>query len=314
VNKKKTKTKYRLRNWNEYNESLVNRGSLTFWFSEDVISAWKNQARSGKRGRPKDYDETAILTMATLQEIYHLPLRQAEGLLRSIFELLKLDLSVPDYSTLSRRRAALEIELPIRRRDEPLHVVVDSTGIKVFGEGEWKVRQHGYTYRRTWRKLHLGVDETSGEIVAVLVTTNNFTDGQVLPELLDQVNAEIDQVSGDGAYDKRNVYKAVKKRKAKVAIPPRRNAKVWQHGNTKKERLARDQNLRRIRKVGRAAWKEEMGYHRRSLAETTVFRIKSIFGRQVSARSFNGQAAQLLVRCVVLNRMTHLGMPDSYKA
>jgi IS5 family transposase len=314
VNKKKTKTKYRLRNWKEYNESLVNRGSLTIWFSEDVISAWKNQARSGKRGRPKDYDETAILTMATLQEIYHLPLRQAEGFLRSIFELLKLDLSVPDYSTLSRRRAALEIELPIRRRDEPLHVVVDSTGIKVFGEGEWKVRQHGYSYRRTWRKLHLGVDESSGEILAVVVTTNNFTDGQVLPELLDQVNAEIDQVSGDGAYDKRNVYKAVKKRKAKVAIPPRRNAKVWQHGNTKKERLARDQNLRRIRKVGRAAWKEEMGYHRRSLAETTVFRIKLIFGRQVSARSFNGQAAQLLVRCAILNRMTHLGMPDSYKA
>jgi IS5 family transposase len=314
VNKKKTKTTYRLRNWKEYNESLVNRGSLTIWFSEDVISAWKNQARSGKPGRPNKYDETAILTMATLQEIYHLPLRQTEGLLRSIFELLKLDLSVPDYSTLSRRRAALEIELPTRRRDEPLHVVVDSTGIKVFGEGEWKVRQHGYSYRRTWRKLHLGVDETSGEIVAVVVTTNNFTDGQVLPELLDQVNAEIDQVSGDGAYDKRNVYKAVKKRKAKVAIPPRRNAKVWQHGNTKKERLARDQNLRRIRKVGRAAWKEEMGYHRRSLAETAVFRIKSIFGRQVSARSFNGQAAQLLVRCAVLNRMTHLGMPDSYKA
>jgi transposase len=314
VNKKKTNTKYRLRNWNEYNESLVNRGSLTLWFSEDVISAWKNQARSGKRGRPKKYDETAILTMATLQEIYRLPLRQAEGLLRSIFELLKLDLSVPDYSTLSRRRAALEIELPIRRRDEPLHVVVDSTGIKVFGEGEWKVRQHGYSYRRTWRKLHLGVDEISGEIVAVVVTTNNFTDGQVLPELLDQVDAEIDQISGDGAYDKRNVYKAVNQRKAKVAIPPRRNAKVWQHGNTKKERLARDQNLRRIRKVGRAVWKEEMGYYRRSLAETTFFRIKSIFGRQVSARSFNGQAAQLLVRCAVLNRMTHLGMPDSYKA
>jgi IS5 family transposase len=314
VKTKKNKTKYRLHNWKNYNESLVNRGSLTFWFSEDVISAWNNHARSGKRGRPKDYDDTAIVTMATLQEIYHLPLRQTEGFLRSIFELLKLDLSVPDYSTLCRRRAALEIELPTRRRDEPLHVVVDSTGIKVFGEGEWKVRQHGYSYRRTWRKLHLGVDEASGEILAVVVTTNNYTDGQVLPELLDQVTAEIDQVSGDGAYDKRNCYKAIKKRKAKAAIPPRRNAKVWRHGNTKKERLARDQNLRRIRKVGRAAWKKETGYHRRSLAETAVFRVKSIFGRQVSARSFNGQAAQLLVRCAALNRMTQLGMPDSYKA
>jgi len=311
--KQKNKSKYHLHNWNEYNESLVNRGSLTFWLSEDVVLAWNNQARSNKRGRPKAYDETAILTMTILQEIYHLPLRQSEGFLRSIFELMKLDLPVPDYSTLCRRRAALEIELPTRRRDEPLHVVIDSTGIKVFGEGEWKVRQHGYSYRRTWRKLHLGVDESSGEIVAVVVTTNDYADGQVLPELLDQVPAEIDQVSGDGAYDKRNCYKAIKQHQAKAVIPPRRNAKIWRHGNTRKERLARDQNLRRIRKVGRAAWKKETGYHRRSLAETTAFRIKSIFGRQVSARSFNGQAAQLLIRCATLNRMTQLGMPDSYK-
>jgi len=312
--KQKKNAKYHLRNWTEYNESLVNRGSLTFWFSEDVITAWNNQARSGKRGRPKNYDETAILTMATLQEIFHQPLRQAEGFLRSIFELMKLDLRVPDYSTLCRRRAALEIELPTRHRGEPLHLVIDSTGMKVFGEGEWKVRQHGYTYRRTWRKLHLGVDESSGEIVAAVVTTNDYSDGQVLPELLDQVTVQIDQVSGDGAYDKRNCYRAIKERLAKAAIPPRRNAKIWRHGNANKDRLARDQNLRRIRKVGRAAWKKETGYHRRSLAETAVFRIKSIFGRQVSARSFNGQAAQLLIRCAALNRMTQLGMPDSYKA
>lgn len=314
MNKKKTKAKYRLRNWKNYNQSLVNRGSLTIWFSEDVISAWRHQARTGKRGHPQNYTETAILTMATLQEVYHLPLRQAEGFLRSIFELLKLDLPVPDYSTLSRRRAALEIELPNQRRNQPMHLVVDSTGIKVFGEGEWKVRKYGYTYRRTWRRLHLGIDESSGEILASVVTTNDVTDNQVLPELLDQVSGEIEQVSGDGAYDKRNVYAAIRDREAKAAIPPRRNAKIWQHGNTKAERLARDQNLRRIRQVGRAAWKEESGYHRRSLAETAMFRLKQIFGGRVSARSFNGQAAQLLVRCAALNQMTHLGLPDSYKA
>jgi hypothetical protein len=314
VKKKKTKAKYRLHNWKKYNESLVNRGSLTIWFSEDVVSAWNNQARTGKRGHPQNYSETAILTMATLQEVYHLPLRQAKGFLGSIFELLKLNLSVPDYSTLSRRRAALEIELPTRRRNEPVHLVVDSTGMKVFGEGEWKVRKHGYTYRRTWRKLHLGIDEASGEILASVVTTNNVTDGQVLPDLLDQVSAEINQVSGDGAYDKRNCYGAIGKRKAKAAIPPRRNAKVWRHGNTKEERLPRDENLRRIRKVGRAAWKQERNYHRRSLAETAIFRFKTIFGGRTSARSFEGQAAQLLVRCAVLNRMTHLGLPESYKA
>jgi hypothetical protein len=314
VKKKKTKAKYRLRNWKNYNESLINRGSLTIWFSEDVISAWCNQARTGKRGHPEKYDDTAILTMVTVQEIYRLALRQTQGFFRSVFELLKLELPVPNFSVLSRRRAALEIELPIRRRNEPVHLVVDSTGMKVFGEGEWKVRKHGYTYRRTWRRLHVGIDEATGEMLTSVVTTNNVTDGQVLPELLDQVTAEIEQVSGDGAYDKRNCYDAIRRRKAKAAIPPRRNAKIWRRANAKEERLPRDENLRRIRKVGRAAWKKESNYHRRSLAETAIFRLKQIFGGKVSARSFNGQAAQLLVRCAALNRMTHLGMPDSYKA
>ena len=311
---KKTDTKYRLRNWKDYNESLVQRGSLTVWLSEEVAAVWRAQGRTGKRGHPQSYTETAILMMATLQEVYHLPLRQTEGFLRSLFELLKLDLAVPDYSTLSRRRAALEIELPYRRRNEPVHLVVDSTGIKVFGEGEWKVRQYGYTYRRSWRKLHLGVDESSGEILATVITTNDYTDGQILPELLDQVSGQLDQVSGDGAYDKRDCYGAIQQREAKAVIPPQRNARVWQHGNAKQERLPRDQNLRRIRKVGRAAWKRESNYHRRSLAETTMFRLKLIFGGRASARSFNGQAAQLLVRCAALNRITQLGMPDSYKA
>jgi IS5 family transposase len=313
VKKKKPKAKYRLHNWKEYNQSLVKRGSLTFWFSDDVLSTWHNHAQTGKPGHPRDYADTAIVTMATLQEVYHLPLRQTEGLMISIVELLKLELPVPDYSTLSRRRASLQLEPPRARRDEALHVVVDSTGIKVFGEGEWKVRQHGYSYRRTWRKLHLGVDQASGEIVAAAVTTSNCNESEVLPDLLDQIEAEIAQVSGDGAYDKRTCYEAIGGRKARATIPPQRNAKIWRHGKTKGEPLVRDQNLRRIRAIGRAAWKKESGYHRRSLAETAVFRVKVIFGDRVLARSFAGGAAELLVRCAALNRMTQLGMPDSYK-
>ncbi len=251
--------------------------------------------------------------MATLQEVYHLPLRGAQGLLRSVIKLLGVELPVPDYTTLCRRRRTLQIVLPRRRQGEPLHVVVDSTGIKIYGEGEWKVRQHGYTKRRTWRKLHLGVDEATGEVVAAVVTTNNYTDGQVLPDLLDQIEEEIEQVSGDGGYDKRNCYEAIREREARAVIPPQQNAKIWQHGNTKAERLARDENLRAIRTQGRAKWKRESGYHRRSLAETAVFRVKVMFGERASARSFEGQAAQLLVRCAALNRMTQCGMPDSYK-
>jgi IS5 family transposase len=310
---KKKKQLYRLRNWKEYNKALVSRGSLTVWVSEDVLSQWHNQARTGKRGKPLAYSDTAILCMATVEEVYGLPLRATEGLTRSLIKLLGVELKVPSYTTLCRRRRSLEIELPRRKKSEPLHMVVDSTGIKVYGEGEWKVRQHGYTRRRTWRKLHLGVDEATMEFVAVAVTTNDFKDSQLLPDLLEQVSDELSQVSADGAYDSRNCYDAIREREARAAIPPQKRAKIWQHGNTKAERHARDENLRAIRKKGRRAWKRESGYHRRSLAETQVFRVKTIFGERVSARSFAGQAAQLLVRCAALNRMTHLGMPDSYK-
>jgi IS5 family transposase len=312
VKKKKTKQAYRLRNWKHYNAALVQRGSLTLWVSDDVITAWRNSEKTGKPGKPRTYSDTAVLCMATLKEVYHLPLRATQGLLQSIMKLLGLDLPVMDYSQLSRRCATLEVVLPRRNKDEALHMVVDSTGVKVFGEGEWKVRQHGYSKRRTWRKLHLGADETTGEIVAAVVTTNNVADSQVLEEMLEQVEDEIEQVSGDGSYDKRKCYEAIRKRQAKAAIPPQRNAKLWQHGNSQAERLIRDENLRRIRQVGRKKWKQEIGYHRRSLAETQMFRVKTIFGDRVSARQFAGQATHVLVRCAALNTMTHLGMPDSY--
>ena len=311
---KKTKATYRLRNWREYNRALVQRGSLTVWIPEDMVQTWHAVEPEPKRGHPRTYTDTAILTMATLQEIYHLGLRQTQGLMESIGQLLHLEVVIPDYSTLSRRRATLEIALPRSRSTEALHVVVDSTGVKVFGEGEWKVRQHGYTYRRTWRKVHVGVDEASGEIVAAVVTTNNYHDSQVLPNLLEQVEEEITQVSGDGAYDRRTCYEAIGQRHARASIPPQHNAKIWQHGNTKAQRLGRDENLRRIRQIGRAAWKRECGYHRRSLAETSMFRLKTIFSDRVTARSFAGQATQVLVRCATLNRLTQLGMPDSYVA
>jgi hypothetical protein len=312
VKKKKTKKSYRLRNWKQYNAALVHRGSLTLWVSDEMLKLWLNQEKTGKRGRAILYSDLAISCMATLKEVYHLSLRATEGLLLSIIELLAVEVRVPDYTTLSRRCQRLTVKLPRRHRQEALHLVVDSTGVKIFGEGEWKVRLHGYSKRRTWRKLHIGADEATGEIVAAVVTTNDWADSEVLDDLLKQVKDEVKKVSGDGAYDKRTCYVAIKGRGAKAAIPPQKNAKIWQHGNGKQERLIRDENLRRIRQVGRKAWKKEVGYHRRSLAETQMFRLKTIFGERVSARQFEGQAAQVLLRCAALNRMTHLGMPDSY--
>lgn len=193
-------------------------------------------------------------------------------------------------------------------------MVVDSTGVKVFGEGEWKVRQHGVTKRRTWKKLHIGVDEATGEILAVRVTDNSVADATALPGLLDQIAAPIDQVSCDKAYDTRGSYTAIDHRQARACIPPRRGARIWQHANTRAERLSRDENLRAIRQHGRQAWKVSSGYHRRSLAETAMSRFKRILGPTISARTFAGQAAEIKVRCNILNTMTHLGTPDSYRA
>ena len=309
----KKRQAYRLRNWPDYNKALVRRVSLTVWVGEDLLAAWHEHERTGRRGCPRTYSAAAILTMATLMEVYGLPLRATRGLLLSVVELLGLSLPVPCYSTLSRRRQSLAIALPRRPKSSTLHLVVDSTGVKIYGEGEWKVRRYGWSKRRTWRKLHLGVDEATGEVAAAAVSTNACGDGQALPALLSQIEGEIRQVTGDGGYDDRQCYDAIRERGARAVIPPQKGARIWRHGNTKAERHDRDENLRSIRRHGRAKWKRESGYHRRSLAEVVVFRLKMVFGERASARNFAGQARQLLVRCAALNRMTHLGMPDSYK-
>jgi IS5 family transposase len=284
MRRKTGKATYRLRNWREYNAALIQRGSLTLWVSEEVLGTWHDDACTGKRGAPRTYSDSAILCMAWLSAVYRLALRTTQGLLSSVLKLLKVALPVPDYTTLCRRRQKLAMSLPRRAKDEPLHVVVDATGVKVYGEGEWKVRCHGWSKRRTWRKLHVGIDAATGEIVAAAVTTNDFSDGQLLPELLDQIDADIAQVSGDGAYDTHAGYTAISARQAQAAIPPRRGARIWRHGNSNDPPLTRDENLRSIRRTGRAVWKRAIGYHRRNKAETAIFRIKTLFGDRVRAR------------------------------
>jgi hypothetical protein len=193
----------------------------------------------------------------------------------------------------------------------PLHLVLDSTGLKVYGEGEWKVRQHGYSRRRTWLKLHLAVDPKTHEIQAAMVTDPGVTDAETVPALLEQVDNPIESAAADGAYDRQGVYDALGGRSARAVVPPRRDAKIKRHGNTSGPRLDRDENLRRIRQIGRSAWKEESGYHERSLAETAMYRMKTIFGDGVSSRTPARQATEAGVRCRALNIMTHQGMPQS---
>jgi hypothetical protein len=307
------KTLYRVKNWSEYDKALVQRGSITFWLSDGFEKNWLYTGKK-QRGGQFDYSDKAIETMLTIKEVFHLTNRQTEGFMRSLFAMLKIALPVPDHSTLSTRGKKLKVNLP-KKTSSRLNIIMDSTGLKIYGEGEWKVRQHGISKRRTWRKLHIGADPEDGEIQTALLTKNSVSDDEAVAGLLAQIAPEIEKFAADGAYDKRKVYDGVNAHSpdADILIPPRKNARIWQHGNTKAERLKRDENLRAIRKQGRREWKTQSGYHVRSLSETAMFRMKTIFGDDLSARLIETQTTQAFIRCAALNRMTHLGMPQSYK-
>ena len=304
---------YRVKNWSEYEKALVQRGSITFWLSDDITQTWLYVGEK-QRGSQFDYSDKAVEIMLTLKEVFHLTNRSVEGFVRSLFQMMKIDLPVPDHSTLSRRGKTLKVKLS-KQASGSLNLVLDSTGLKIYGEGEWKVRKHGCSKRRTWRKLHLGADPESGEIQAVCLTENKVSDDAAVKELLEQIEQTLLACAADGAYDKRKVYDALNRHspEVEILIPPRKNARIWQHGNSKAERLKRDENLRYIRKHGRRQWKDDSGYHMRSLAETAMFRLKTIFGGELSARLLETQTTQALIRCWALNKMTHLGMPESYQ-
>lgn len=303
---------YRVQNWTNYENALVQRGSITFWLSEEVENVWLYTGKK-QRGSQFEYSAKAIEIMLTLKEIFHLPNRSVEGFVRSLFQMMKIDLPVPDHTTISKRSKTLKVKLP-KQSEGSLNVVMDSTGLKVYGEGEWRVGKHGYSKHRTWRKLHLGGNPDNGEILAVLLTGNNISDDTVVKEMLTQIEQPLLACAADGAYDKWKVYEALNEHSPEVdiLIPPRKNAHIWQHGNSKEERLKRDENLRYIRQHGRQKWKDNSGYHIRSLAETFMFRLKTIFGDNLSARLLETQMTQAMIRCAALNKMTQLGMPESY--
>jgi hypothetical protein len=302
------KMRYRVRNWRDYNHALIQRGSLTIWFEDQTLATWRGNERVGHVGAPTTYSHTAIQCILTLRAVFRLPLRQTQGLVGSLLHLLGVELPLPHYSTLSRRSATLPFPILRQSRSQHLHLVVDSTGLKLYGDGEWHVRQHGVTKRRTWRKIHLGVDERTGEIVAQVLTARHVGDHEVVGQLVRQVPGRIHQCSGDGGYDYEIVYRTFARRRTCLTIPPRRGAarSPWDW------MAQRNGHIARIGEVGRKQWKADCGYHRRSLAETAMFRLKTIFGDRLSARKLKRQGTEAAIRCAALNRMTRLGMPDSY--
>jgi hypothetical protein len=301
---------YKITNWRKYNESLVQRGSITFWFNDDVLDRWHHANERPKVGHPFVYSDTAIECLLTLRELFRLPYRQTEGLARSLAQLMQVEISIPDYTSLAKRAAALGISLDASKHAGPIDVVVDSTGLKVFGEGEWKMRTHGKSKRRTWRKLHLAVNPQTQEIEAEVLTENSGHDADQVDALLDQIAGPMKTFYGDGAYDPWKVRETLAEQRIQQIIPPRRNAKIKRHGNASGSPLPRDQAIRDIRRMGRKRWKETIGYHRRSLSETAMYRIKCCFGNKLKNRDLENQRTEARLRSKILNHFTHLGLPQ----
>jgi len=307
------KQKHKVMNWREYDASLRQRGSLTVWFTDEAIEGWRAEPRTTPGGQPW-YSSLAILTALTLRAVFRLALRQTEGLIGSVIGLLGLDLAVPDHSTLSRRAETLEVPRPRPRRDgEPLHLLVDSTGLKLCGAGEWLVEKHGTKTRRSWRKLHIGLDADTGQIVAAALTTKDVDDGAEVGPLLDQVPGPVASFTADGAYDQEGVSTAVAERhpEAAMIVPPRSTAVPSETAET--EPTQRDRHLQSIAEHGRAAWQKASGYTKRARTEAAIGRFKQVIGDGLRSRTDQRRATEVDVAVHVLNRMLELGRPNSVR-
>jgi hypothetical protein len=306
------KARYRVKNWRDYDAALRRRGDLTVWVTAEAIDAW-TPANTGRRGRPQRYSEMVVETGLMLRLAFGRPWRQTEGMLASILRLLGLDLPVPDHTTFSRRSVDMAVAKAVRTATGPVNVVIDSTGLKVFGAGEWQREKHGGKGHRTWRKLQLAVDPDTGEILASELTTTEDGDASQVGPLLNQISGPIASVTADGAYDGDPVYRTIAERDPAAAaiIPPRSTAVPSDTAETAP--TPRDRHLRMIQERGRRGWQKAVNYGRRSLGEVAMMRYKTVLGRRLHARTLPTQKAEAAAGFTVINIMSHLGMPVSQR-
>ena len=303
----KYKRKYHVGNWPAYDRALVQRGDITVWLAPEAIATWE-AVGVGKRGGQLQYSDLAIQTALTLRLIFHLPLRQTEGFLASIFGMLGLDLSAPDHTTLSRRGQHLDLTLGRAPAGAGMHLMIDSTGLSIVGEGEWAAAKHGGRGRRGWKKLHLGVDR-SGVIVAQALTEGHVDDATTGITLIEAAGGDLGSVTADAAYDTIGYYAAAGARGATGVVPPTSTANVSRHGPRSS---ARDRTIVAVKEMGRRRWKKTSGYHRQARVENAFFRYKSIVGDSLRARSPAGQGTEAVLACHILNQITARGRPVSY--
>ena len=309
------KQKHKVANWSDYNASLKRRGDIEIWLSQDLIEDWFFEQRVyDGSGSSKQYTDTAIILCHEIRQVYKLPLRQTQGFIDSLFRLIGLAIHCPDYSTLSKRLKALNIKSPRYKKDAKIDekiaaIAIDSTGLKRFGRDEWHQERHEVNARRSWRKAHFGIDEN--HIIQAAQLTDRFTtDEEVVGDLLAQINKEVDHFTADGAYDVTSVYAhmLVHSPKSDIAIPPAKNA-VMSH----RTHAMRNRNIAEISANGRMTWQKERRYGQRNYSELGIQRYKRILGRAMHARIMPNQKQEFMIGCGVLNKMTRLGMPDSFR-
>ena len=299
------KTRYRVANWPEYDRALVRRGDLTIWFTPSAIRSW-TPLPTGQRGGQRKYSEPCVELALTLKLLFGLPWRSVEGLLGSLLHCVGLEAPIQDHTTLSRRTRGLDVQLRRPPSREPIHLVVDATGLGIIGQGQRASAKWGERGRRGWRKLHVAGDQ-SGHILAVELTDASVADARAFPGLFEQVPNPVERLIADGGYDRREVYVAARQRGVRTVIPPRRDAVV----SGEPVSCDRDAHLGRIGEVGRRRWRLEAGQHHQSRAENTFYRYKRRFGSRLSSRNEEAQRNEVLTACNILNKMAELGMPCS---
>jgi len=302
------KPRYKVTNWPAYNNALRNRGDFTVYFTEEAIVEW-HPAKTGVRGSPQKYSALAIETSLMIRQVFRLPLRQTQGFMNSLITALDIDITSPDFSSLSKRSVALPRHKLTQELAPGSIVIVDSTGLKVYGKDEWHQEKYDVAARRTWRKLHLAVDENH-QIIACELTTPETGDPTAIPDLLDQIDTPFDTFIADGAYDGDPVSKAVLSQQpaAQVVVPPHKTAVCSLAGDSQ-----RDNHIWVIDELGRIGWQKKTDYGLRNYAELAMQRYKHIFGNTMKARKLSQQKAEAWASAVALNRMTNLGMPVSVK-
>jgi hypothetical protein len=306
---KYVKQTHKITNWPAYDQALVGRGSLTLWFTDEAISKWAAPA-SGKPGGQRKYSDLAIETALAFRMVFHLAWRQTKGCLQSLIEIHGLTLEIPHHTTFSRRCKGLgKVAFHKPRNDRPIHILVDSTGVRVHSGNMRKPPKN-----RAWRKLHLVVDSKTGDVVACDLGSNKARDATRVPRLLKQIEQPIASAAADSAYDTEGVYDAIERhredRSPRVLIPPKKNARLRPKSSRLRER---NRNIRSRARLGKRAWHTRSGYSKRSLVETAMSRYKTILGPMLRARTLQGQRVEARVGCLILNRMTSLGMPESHR-